>query len=98
MVSKSKKILITTQRHEVFIIRQNGDKAIFGLCPECGLEVELLNLDTAVSLAQKRTHELLALIEGGAVHSIETTTGHLLICKRSMEIGKIPPRGGMLGR
>lgn len=88
MTKKSKKILITTEQHEIFIIRNGHHQAIHGFCPGCQQEVELLNLDTAVTFAQQPTRELFELIERGAVHAIETTTGHLLVCQNSLLNGK----------
>ena len=84
MSEKAKKILITTEKHEIFIVRRGHDTAIHGFCPECKVEVEMLTFDAAVSFAQKQTRELFELIERGVIHSVETTTGHLLVCKSSL--------------
>ncbi len=84
MHAKSKKILITTETHELFILRKNRREAIHEFCPKCESKVELMSIDTAVSFAQKGTRQLFELIESGSAHSIETTTGHLLICKNSL--------------
>ncbi len=91
MSIKAKKIFITTEKHErsVMFVRQ---KAIRWFCEECKCEVDLLNLDSAVSSIRKRSCELLSLIGSGDLHSTESASGHLLICKRSLECRKSEPR------
>jgi hypothetical protein len=81
----AKKILITTESHEVFILRADKEDHAYGRCPDCGIEVEILTLDRAVSLSGIRTGDLVRLTEEAKVHSIETATGHLLICKESLK-------------
>lgn len=83
MMQKAKKYLITTETHEIFIVRHGREK-IYGFCSECGNEVEMLNLDLAVTHSSKNARELFVLIERGAIHSIETESGHLLICRNSL--------------
>lgn len=85
MVAKRKKYLITTERREIFIVRRNKTETIRGFCAECKSEVGLLTLDAVTSQTGKRTRELLLLIEENLVHSIETTTGHLLVCLTSLD-------------
>ena len=81
----AKKILITTESHEVFILRTDRRDHAYGLCPVCGREVEILTLDQAVSLSGIRTGALVRLTEANSVHSIETSMGHLLVCKNSLD-------------
>ena len=81
---KAKKILITTERHEIFIVRQNGHTTIRGFCPACGVEVEMLPFDAAISFSGIRGRDLMRESEIGVIHSVETTAGHLLICKSSL--------------
>ncbi len=85
MMTNAKKILITTESHEIFIVRMNGKSHIRGFCPNCTFEVEILTLDEAVSFSAKHTRELIRQIETDAVHSIETTSGHLLVCQNSLK-------------
>lgn len=83
MLPKAKKYLITTETHEVFIVR-NGRERIYGFCAECEKESEMLNLDSAVTVSGRRAREIFLLVEIGAIHSLETTGGHLLICRDSL--------------
>jgi hypothetical protein len=84
MTSKGKKFRITTETHEILIVRQNGQKTIQGFCPTCAAEGEMLDFDSAISFSGISGRELIRRFELGEVHSIETANGHLLICKRSL--------------
>ena len=79
-----KKILITTESHEVFIVRLGGGSNIKGFCAPCAGEVDLLTIDEAVSFSALGTRELIRRIERGAVHAVETASGHLLVCRSSL--------------
>lgn len=89
MVTKSKKYLITTESHEIFIVRYNGSQTFREFCPDCQKEVEMLTLDLITTQTGKRTRELFPLIEKNLIHSIETSTGHLLVCLDSMDDPKL---------
>ena len=88
MSRKAKKLLITTVSHEIFIVRLNQQTTIRGFCPSCATEIELLGFDSAVSISGISGHEIARLITADGIHSIETATGHLLICKRSLARGQ----------
>ena len=81
----AKKILITTETHEQFVLRVAGGKRAFGSCRECGGEVEMLTVDQAVSTSGVRTLGLIALAETGKLHTMETSSGHLLFCRNSID-------------
>lgn len=80
----SKKILITTESHEIFILRAGSKASLRGFCSGCGREEELLTLDQAVSISGIGAKELFWLAESGRIHAIETDTKHLLICIASI--------------
>lgn len=79
-----KKILITTESREIFIVRVKGKNVIQRFCPDCAAESEILTLDEAVSLSNVPMKKLIRLIETGAVHSLETESGHWLVCAASL--------------
>lgn len=79
-----KKILITTESHEVFIVRVSDKSDVRGFCSDCEHEVELLTLDQTVNRTGKTARELFRQIEAGEIHSIETASGHLLVCLDSL--------------
>lgn len=86
-----KKILITTESHEIFILRTNSGSTISGFCAECKKDVPLFTLDEAVSFSALPTRELIRQAERGTVHAVETASGHLLVCRNSLEQ---PLKGG----
>jgi len=81
----AKKILITTESHEVFILRTDKRDRAYGHCRDCDREVEILTLDQAITESGIRTGSLIRLAESNKVHSIETSMGHLLVCKDSLD-------------
>lgn len=84
MSLKSKKYLITTEKHEVIEIHQR-QYSIHKYCPQCKQLVEMLTLDAITSATGKSTRELFQLVENHSLHSLETERGHLLICRESLE-------------
>lgn len=84
MPAKAKKILITTESHEVLVVRKFSEFSFRGFCPACGEQVDLLSFDSAVTRAGIGGRELLLRSQTGEVHSVEAASGHLLICKLSL--------------
>jgi len=84
-MTNTKQILITTTRSEIFIVRFNGKTNLRGFCPDCHAPTEMLTIDESVSASGKPARELFRRIESGAVHSIETASGHLLVCGDSLQ-------------
>ena len=83
-MTKAKKILITTESREVFIVRRDECRTIRGVCETCAAETEMLTLDEVVNLTGKSTLELIRLAESDAIHTIESASGHLLVCQNSL--------------
>lgn len=83
MPKKVKRYLITTETHEIFVVRRER-AGIRGFCRECGKTVEMHDLDAAVGLTGKTARQIFYAIENGAIHSLETTQGHLLVCRESL--------------
>ncbi len=83
-MTNTKKILITTKSFERYSIRVGSGKYASGHCPLCREDVELITIDEAVSISGIRTGELIRRAEANDLHAIETDSGHLLICARSV--------------
>ncbi len=45
----------------------------------------MLSLDDAVDFSRLPVRELIRQTESGAVHAIETASGHLLVCQNSLK-------------
>lgn len=84
-MTHAKKILITTESHEFFIVRVNGGGEVRGFCADCAADVELVRIDESVSASGLRAREIFRLAETGKIHFIETVEGHLLLCRDSLK-------------
>ena len=85
-MKNSKKILITSISSEIFIVRRGAKPSVTrAFCLDCRAQTEMLDLNAAVSLSRIGAREILRRIEAGALHSIETARGHLLVCRDSLE-------------
>ncbi len=85
MSPNTKKILIETESHSVFLIHRKPGELHVAYCAQCGRDNEMLTLDGAVQVSGRRGRELARLVQTGEVHSHETANGYLLICVRSLE-------------
>lgn len=85
MVAKRKKYLITTESHEVWVVRRNGVKAIRGFCLECEKEVEMMTLDSALNLSGISIRRLVHLAEKGEIHFRENEAGNMFLCDLSIK-------------
>jgi hypothetical protein len=83
MNSKAKKLLITTETHEVVIVRENT-RTFSGFCGKCEAEVEIVTLDTAVSVSGISGREVIRHIAADSIHTLETASGYLRVCRNSL--------------
>lgn len=83
-MSNTKIISITTETSEVYIVRFEGRSDLRGWCEKCGEQTRLLMLDEAVSLSNESMKNLIRRIEDGDLHSLETDSGHWLVCRNSI--------------
>ena len=79
-----KKISITEERREIYIVRMNRQNGVPGFCAECGAESEFFTLDEAVSFSGESTRRIICRVEAGAIHVLEAESGHLLVCRNSL--------------
>ena len=84
-MTNTKKILITTESREIFIVRINGKEIFRGYCESCAAEAEMFDLNSAVSFSGLGARELIRQIEAGTIHSSEIASGHLLVCRNSLK-------------
>ena len=85
MSPNTKKILIETQSREVFRLRIIGPEIARLYCKRCEKIEEMLDLNSAADISGAAARDLLRRVESGELHSPEDTSGHLLICRRSLE-------------
>jgi hypothetical protein len=84
MRANAKKYLITSETREFLVVQKDGTGSIRGYCEGCDQDVELINLDSAVTVSGIGTLELISLLDAGTLHSLETTAGHLLVCAATL--------------
>lgn len=84
MKPKAKKYLITEESHEILVVRRKGRAPSRVRCSQCGTAAEMLTADAAVTCSGRSSRELFRRIEAGLLHSVETDTGHVLICSVSL--------------
>lgn len=85
MSPNTKKILIETERQEVFRLRMIGPEITRLYCERCERIEEMLDLNSAADISGAAARDLLRRVDGGELHSPEDAKGHLLICRRSLE-------------
>jgi hypothetical protein len=85
MSPNTKKILIETESREVFRLRMIGPGIEQLYCESCGKVEEMLDLNSASDISGATARDLLLRVESGELHSPEDASGHLLICRRSLE-------------
>jgi hypothetical protein len=83
-MTNAKKILITTETLELFVVHRNASVFPQRTCGLCSTEQTMLTLDEAVILAAIGTRKLMSLIDGKVVHSVEASSGHLMVCQKSL--------------
>jgi len=82
MSKTAKKITAITRRHEYFVLRRRLRFQLF--CERCGGDEEFVSLDDAVLFSGLGTREVVRLTEEGGLHFLETSGGHLFVCRTSL--------------
>jgi hypothetical protein len=86
-MTNAKKILITTESHEVFILRRRVRTFPQHTCPICSTLTCGLTLDDARAYAGLSALELIRSIEAAAIYAYEIEGGGpLLICQKSLDL------------
>lgn len=85
MSPNTKKILIETESREVFRLRIIGPEIARLYCEYCKKVEEMLDLNSAADISGAPARDLLLRAESGELHSPEDASGHMFICRRSLE-------------
>ena len=90
---RTKKTVITSERHEVLVIRQAPAGAARAWCADCAAEVWMLRPEQAAGLTGASTRAIYRRAEAGLLHFAETVDGLLLVCPKSLLSGGrlLPP-------
>lgn len=71
---------ITSETHELLIVRVPSGHAIRMWCSECDTEVDMLRPDEAAVLASVSTRRIYQWVEADQIHYQESTGGNVVIC------------------
>jgi excisionase family DNA binding protein len=83
-VETRKRTIITSETHEVLIVRRPHASAIPLWCSDCAEQVEMLTPEEAAAVANVSTRKIYAWIESQRIHHLELPTEDVLICMRQL--------------
>ena|SRR5688500_7407164 len=84
-MANAKKILIESETTETFRLRITGAQTMRSYCSECGTIEEMLDVNSAADISGAAAREIFLRVELGELHAPEISSGHLLICRASLE-------------
>lgn len=88
---------ITIETHRILVVKRQTGRAQ-ATCPECPTEVATVTPEEATAIARISTRALYRLIEEGAVHCLELSTG-TLVCLNSLRAaaaeGQLEPQSNL---
>ena len=70
------------RRHEIYVVRRRQHFELF--CEQCAAVAKFVTIDDAVLFSGFATREIVGLVEAGKLHFLETSGGHLFICRKSL--------------
>jgi hypothetical protein len=84
-VKSGRRVAITVETHEVTVIRRLTP-AIQAWCADCAASADMVSPDAAASLAGFSSRTIYRWIEMGKLHFMETPSGALYVCHRSIPL------------
>ncbi len=84
MIKSAKNIAAATRQHEFFVLRRRQRFQLF--CEHCGTDREFVSLDDAVLFSGISTREIVRLVEKGNLHYLESSGGHVFVCRKSLSV------------
>jgi len=83
MNRRKEKTVITVETFQRTIIYSRR-KAKIALCEQCAAEAVMLAPNEAAAYLQTTAREIFRRVEAGEIHYLETETGALLVCRKSL--------------
>jgi hypothetical protein len=83
MRRKKKTTIVTFESRERMTIRR-GEQRFVGWCERCGAEVLMVSTNEAASLSRTNTRSIFRGVESGELHFLESETGELMVCSKSL--------------
>jgi len=82
----AKRILIESETTETLRVRLIGPTTVRVFCTDCEAMEDMLDLNSAADISGTTARDLLTRVESRELHSPEISSGHLLICRASLEL------------
>ena len=79
-MEKKKTTTITSETHEVFIVRRGSGHSIRIWCGDCAAEVDMLKPEEAAPIANVNQRTIYSWVEAGHINHTETAAGDVLVC------------------
>ena len=83
-MEKKKVTIITSETHEVLVVRQLPRPPIRAWCSGCSAEAEMITPADGIVVSGVSARTIYRWVEEGIVHFAETADGLLLICQQSL--------------
>jgi hypothetical protein len=83
MRRKKKTTIVTIESRERTTIRR-GPQSLVTWCEQCGGDVLMVTPNQAAALSRTDARSIFRGIEAGTIHFVETESGALLVCSRSV--------------
>jgi hypothetical protein len=87
MRRKKKTTIITFESRERMTIRPSEQRFV-AWCERCGVEVLMVTPNEAARFARTDARSIFRGVEAGEIHFIDTESGVLLVCSKSVSGGK----------
>jgi hypothetical protein len=82
-VEKKKVTIITSETHEVLVVRKAADIEFRRWCPLCSLEVAMFSPQEAATMLGTSVRQIYRQLEAGEIHFSEEHGMPLLVCRNS---------------
>ena len=83
-MEKKKTTTITSESHEVFIVRRRAESLIRMWCCDCAIEVEMLKPEEAATIANVSARTIYRWIEAAQIHHCERVGGNVMVCSKQL--------------
>jgi tRNA A22 N-methylase len=81
-----RQVVITAEKTETYIVRQEPPQSFQTHCEKCDQQVRCLTVEQTVDVTGLGARTIFRLVEAGELHSYETALGHLLLCPNSVAL------------
>ncbi len=84
-MEKKKITIITSESHEVLVVRRATEREFRRWCPLCGLDVDMFTPQGAATMFGMNIREIYRQLEAGDIHFCEEPSMPLLVCGDSFK-------------